>query len=84
MHKDRINYKRLWEKLIFQFPLNDTKRIEKDATNNYFTVARICCPGNVFTEQLPSNDSTVTNTNLCEEYIKCAVEMDSGAMIYIL
>jgi hypothetical protein len=33
----------------------DTGRIENDVSNNY-SILRIRCRGNVFTEQLPSND----------------------------
>jgi hypothetical protein len=40
---------------------------------------------NVFTEQLPSKDRRFTYRHIdrWEEFVKYAVEMDSGAMIYI-
>jgi hypothetical protein len=44
----------------------------------------VCIPysGNVFTDPLPSNDWRDTYTDGWEEFIKYALEMGSGAMLY--
>jgi hypothetical protein len=41
---------------------------------------RICCVGNVFTEPLPSNDRGIHIQRVFKKY---AVEMGSGAMVYV-
>jgi hypothetical protein len=43
------------------------------------------CSGNMFTEPLPNNDrgDTHKHTDLWERFVKYAVEMGSGAMIYV-
>jgi hypothetical protein len=59
--------------------------LENDASNNAYIFSCISCRRNVFTEPLPSNDRvyTHTDTGLWEGFIKYAVEMGSGAIIYI-
>jgi hypothetical protein len=58
----------------------DIHRIENDAPNNS------SLRGNVFMEPLPSNDSrgcTCRHTDWWEEFMKSAIEMGSGEVIYI-
>jgi hypothetical protein len=62
-------------------------RMENDTSNNYFTVACIRCHGNVPTEPLPSNDIrgfAYRDTHWWEGFMKDAVEMSSGTIIYII
>jgi hypothetical protein len=62
----------------------DTDRIRNDAFNNCSVVLYIRCSGNVFFELFPSNDGrdTIKDTDWWEGFMKYAVEMGSGAMIY--
>jgi hypothetical protein len=59
--------------------LYDTDRIENDASNSSYIVDCICCRGNVFSEPLPSS----SRLYWWKGFMKYAVEMGSGAMIYI-
>jgi hypothetical protein len=70
----------LYRKISWLCCATDTDRKEDDASNN----SSMC--GNVFMEPLPSNDSrgyTYRHTKLVEEFMKYAVEMGSGEVIYI-
>jgi hypothetical protein len=56
--------------------------IENDASNNSI-IACIRCHGSVSTEPLPSNDKWIhIHTDRWEGFMKYAVKMGSGAMIY--
>jgi hypothetical protein len=61
------------------------RAVQKNAASKNSVVACIRCHGNVSTEPLPSNyrRDTYIDTDWWEEFIKYAVEMDSGIMTYI-
>jgi hypothetical protein len=64
----------------------DTDHIENDASSSSSTVACILCHGNVSTQPLPSTDRRgyTYRYRLMRGIYKVAVEMGSGAMVYIL
>jgi hypothetical protein len=78
--------KKFCGKLIVYIPLIKHEPHGKRCVQQLFSFCMcIRCRGNVFTEPLPSNDRgyTCRHTDWWEVFMKYAVEIDSGAMIYI-
>jgi hypothetical protein len=77
--------KKFWEELIAYFPLIWQGQHRKRRVLQFSNIACIRCRGIVFTEPLPSNDSgdPHTNTHWREGFMKCTLEMGSGAMACI-
>jgi hypothetical protein len=97
-HYLRTWQKKFLEGLIAYFPWYDTNRIENDVSNNYSIVACVFVTTVTFlpsrcletiggfyrTEQLPSKDTGIhIQTRRCKGFFNQAVEMGSGAVIYI-
>jgi hypothetical protein len=90
-------YKKFWEELITYFPWYDTGHIENDTSNNSSIVACVFVTTVMFLQShclatiggfLPRHclamiGDTHTHTNWWEGLFNYAVEMGSGAMIYV-
>jgi hypothetical protein len=73
--------KKFWGKLITYFTLIRHGPHRKRFLQQFFHSVCIRCRCNVFTKPLPSNDKG--DTDKWEGFMKYAVEMGSGAIIYI-
>jgi hypothetical protein len=79
-------YKKFWGELIAYFPLNDTERIENEASNKSSVAECVFVAAVMF---LPSRCSvtvgefTYGHTDRWEGFMKYAIEMGSSTMIYI-